>query len=65
MVKGHHTNNCIWVGNNGKGRWRVPSGKGQRLIVVHAGGVKGWVDSRDLIFFKLHAKIFFIVHHCK
>ena len=35
---------------DGKGGWRVPSGKGQRLIVVHAGGVEGWVGGADLIF---------------
>ena len=27
----------------------VPSGKGQSLIVVHAGGVKCWVDGADLV----------------
>ena len=24
--------------------------KGQRLIVVHAGGVEGWVEGADLMF---------------
>ena len=28
----------------------MPSGKGQQLIVVHAGGVKGWVPGADLVF---------------
>ena len=28
----------------------MPSGKGQRLIVVHAGGVEGWVEGADLVF---------------
>ena len=27
-----------------------PSGKGQRLIVVHAGGAEGWVQGADLVF---------------
>ena len=35
---------------DGKGGWKVPSGKGQRLIVVQAGGVEGWVDGADLVF---------------
>ena len=35
---------------DGKGGWKVPNGKGQRLIVVHAGGVEGWVDGADLVF---------------
>jgi len=29
----------------------VPSGKGQRLIVVvHVGGVEGWADGAGLVF---------------
>ena len=28
----------------------MPSGKGQRLIVVHAGGVEGWVEGADLYY---------------
>ena len=39
-----------WVDYDSKGGWKVSSGKGQRLIVVHAGGVKGWVDGADLVF---------------
>ena len=27
----------------------MPSGKGQTLIVVHAGGVEGWVDGAGLV----------------
>ena len=46
-VNAHHTNEYIW---NGKGGWKVPSGKGQRLIVLHAGGVEGWVEGADLVF---------------
>lgn len=29
---------------------KVPSEKEQRLIVVHAGGVEGWVNGADLMF---------------
>ena len=27
----------IWIDNDGKGGWKRPSGKGQRLIILHAG----------------------------
>ena len=34
-----------------KGGWKVPSGKGQRLIVVNTGGgEEGWVEGADLMF---------------
>ena len=46
----HHTNEYIWVDYDDKGGWKVTSGKGQRLIVVHAGGAEGWVDGADLVF---------------
>ena len=36
--------------SDGKGGWEVPSGKGQRLIVVHAGGGEGWIEGADLMF---------------
>ncbi len=49
-VNVHHTNEYIWVDSDGKRGWKVPSGKGQRLIVVHAGGVEGWVDDAGLVF---------------
>ena len=42
-MNAHHTQEYIWVDSDGRGGWKVPSGKGQRLIVVHAGGVEGWV----------------------
>ena len=28
----------------------MPSGKGQRLIILHAGGVDGWVEGADVVF---------------
>ena len=46
-VNAHHTNDYIWVDEDGKGGWKVPSGKGGRLIVVHAAGVEGWVEGAD------------------
>ena len=33
----HHNNEYIWVDSDGSGGWKVPSGKGQRLIILHAG----------------------------
>lgn len=47
-VNTHHTENYIWIDEDGKGGWRVPSGKGTRLIIVHAGGVEGWVEGAGL-----------------
>ena len=32
-VNAHHTNEVIWVDEHGRGGWKVPSGKGQRLII--------------------------------
>ena len=49
-MNAHHCRDEIWVDVDGKCGWKVPSGKGQRLIVVHAGGVEGWVVSADLVF---------------
>ena len=36
--------------SDGKGVWEVPSGKGQRLIVVNTGGGKGWDEGAGLMF---------------
>ena len=49
-VNAHHTNEVIWVDEHGRGGWKVPSGKGQRLFILHAGGVEGWEDGADLVF---------------
>jgi len=49
-VNAHHNNEYIWVDSDGTGGWKVPDGKGQRLIILHAGGVEGWVDGADLVF---------------
>ena len=38
------------VDSDRKGGWKVPSGKGERLIVLHAGGVNGCVEEADLVF---------------
>ena len=49
-VNAHHTQEHIWIDFDGRGGWKVPSGKEKRLIVVHAGGVEGWVEGADLVF---------------
>ena len=33
----------IWVDSDGKGGWKRPSGKGERLIIIHAGSQAGWI----------------------
>ena len=40
-VNAHHSNDYIWIDSDGKGGWKVPSGNGVRLIVLHAGGENG------------------------
>ena len=49
-VNKHHNNDYVWIDSDGKGGWKVPSGKGEKLIVLHAGGVNGWVEEADLVF---------------
>ena len=44
-----HHNEYKWIDSDGSGGWKVPSGKGQRLI-LHAGEVDGWVERADLVF---------------
>ena len=48
-VNAHHTQEYVWVDSDGKGGWKVPSGKGQRLIILHAGSAEGWVPGADLM----------------
>ena len=43
-----HNNEYIWIDSDGTGGWKVPSGKGQRLIILHA--VEGWMDGAELVF---------------
>ena len=45
-----NTKDSICVDSDGKGGWKVPSRKGQRLIVVHTGGGEGWGEGADLMF---------------
>lgn len=39
-----------WVDETGRGGWKRPSGKGQHLIILHAGWEGGWIDSSALVF---------------
>ena len=52
-VNAHHGRDTMWVDVDGEAGWKRPSGKGGRLIVLHAGTAKGWVDGAELVF---HAK---------
>ena len=40
----------MWVDADGKGGFKHSMGKGPRLIIVHAGGVAGWISKADLVF---------------
>jgi hypothetical protein len=41
----------MWLPNNGSDAPKIPSGKGKRLIVLHAGtGSEGLIDGCDLVF---------------
>ena len=46
----HNTKDSISVDSDGKVGWKVPSGKGQRLIVVHTDGGEGWGEGAGLMF---------------
>ena len=49
-VNVHHNNDYVWIDSDGKDGQKVPSGKGERLIVLHEGGFNGWVEEPDLLF---------------
>jgi hypothetical protein len=44
-INSHAAPEKIWVDKDGLGGWRRPSGKGERLIIIHAGGSFGWVSN--------------------
>ena len=46
----HHGNTRMWVDRDGNGGFKHPSGKGKRLIILHAGAVAGWLPQTELIF---------------
>ena len=41
----HSAPERIWVDRDGCGGWRRPSGKGERLIIIHAGNATGWIPN--------------------
>ena len=50
-VNAHHTNQKEWQSTDGVERRRVPSSKGQRIIMAHAGSRhRGLIDNAELIF---------------
>ena len=49
-LNAHHTLERCWTDYDGKGGLRVPSGKGGRLIILHAGWEEGWISNVDLVF---------------
>ena len=40
----------IWVDKDGSGGWKRPGGKGERLIILHAGSTQGWIPNCQLVF---------------
>ena len=50
-LNSHATPKRIWVDESGQsGGWSRPNGKGQRLIVLHAGSCEGWIPGVELVF---------------
>ena len=55
MANAHDGKDRTWVEfdqatGGTKGGVRKPSGKGSRLIILHAGSRKGWVAGAELVF---------------
>lgn len=49
-INANHTPSKCWVDEDGKGGIATPLGKGQRLIIVHAGNCDGFVPDAELNF---------------
>ena len=49
-INANHTPSRIWVDKDDKGGFRVPLGKGKRLIIAHAGSCEGFVPEAKLNF---------------
>lgn len=50
-LNSHHARELLWVDTtSGMGGWKRPSGKGERLIILHAGSEEGWVKDADDVF---------------
>ena len=51
FVNAHHTVNREWVSKDGSIKRHVPSGKGRRIIVAHAGSENvGFIPQAELVF---------------
>ena len=55
MKRGQIQREKTWVEHDDitggtKGGMRKPTGKGNRLIILHAGGEDGWIEGADLVF---------------
>jgi hypothetical protein len=50
-VNQNHCTDYMWLPNDGSDAPKIPSGKGKRLIVLHAGTrSEGFIDGCDLVF---------------
>ena len=50
-LNSHAAPERVWVDEaDQSGGWRRPTGKGQRLIVLHAGSCEGWISGAELVF---------------
>ena len=49
-VNAHHGRDTMCVDQDGTAGWKRLSGKGGRLVVLHAGSVNGWVAGAELFF---------------
>ena len=49
-LNSHAAPERIWVDSDETGGFKHPSGKGQRLIILHAGSRNGWIPGCELIF---------------
>ncbi len=45
-----HTLEKCWLDYDGQDGLRIPSGKGKRLLVLHAGWEEGWISEAELVF---------------
>ena len=50
-INAHHANEKEWMSVDGSKKRKIPSSKGERLIICHAGsGEKGFVPNAELVF---------------
>ena len=49
-VHTNHTTSHQWIGSNESKNRKIPLGKGQRFVVLHAGCEKGFLPGCDLVF---------------